>query len=197
MGTRWRLGGLSLLRSPGVITLGRVFIMRPAAPEDADWVRAVVLARSRWLEERGLATWRDSADDIASQTTAGNMWVLEASGWRVAGFTTVSDSAPPFGWTEEEFAQPADYLFTTCTDPAFRAHRPGTLIAHWAVDRAAARGRMAVRRGCYFTGLVELYRRQGFDLVHEVQHKTRRIYLMQRQAERLPLPGLATLEPQQ
>ncbi|MBV9013448.1 MAG: hypothetical protein JO272_15655 [Pseudonocardiales bacterium] len=101
------------------------------------------------------------------------------------------------GWLEErglpswralapELAEPAYYLYTSVTDPAYQPIRPGTLMAWWAVDKAARDGRDWVRRGCLFPGLVRYYRRQGFTLVHEVQRTHHRVYLMGRRAEVLP-----------
>lgn len=164
--------------------------MRSAAPGDAGNVAAMLLARCRWLEQRGLPTWRDSVEDIAGQTAnvPGAMWLLEAANGRVLGCTTVLESAPPWGWTPQEFAEPSHYLYTTATDPAFRAFRPGALIAWWAVDRAAREGFSWVRRGCLFEELGHYYKEQGFDLVHEVQRTRHRVLLFARRAE--PVAGL-------
>ncbi|WP_222441201.1 GNAT family N-acetyltransferase [Streptomyces qinzhouensis] len=160
--------------------------MRPATVADGPAVRAVVLARSAWMEERRMPSWRESADDLAGQTenSDGSMWVLieEATG-RLVGCTTVQQETPPWGWTRAELAEPADYLYTTVTDPADREQKPGTLIAHWAVDRAARSGRTWVRRGCLFPGLVRYYETQGFALLHEVQRTHNRVYLLARRAE--------------
>ncbi|RLV10372.1 GNAT family N-acetyltransferase [Streptomyces griseocarneus] len=162
--------------------------MRLATAADAPAVAAVIRSRSTWLEERGMPTWRDSADSLAAQTenSHGGMWVLEDDSARVVGCTTVQEETPPWGWTPEELAEPAYYLFTTVTDPAYRAHKPGTLIALWAVDHAAREGKLWVRRGCMFPGLVRYYETQGFSLLHEVQRTHNRIHLMARRAERLP-----------
>ncbi|WP_267241796.1 GNAT family N-acetyltransferase [Streptomyces sp. PR69] len=160
--------------------------MRPATADDAAAIKAVVFARSAWLEERGLPSWRNSAENLAEQAenSDGSMWLLVESGTgRVVGCTTVQQQAPPWGWTEQELAEPADYLYSTVTDPADRKHRPGTVIALWAVDRAARTGRTWVRRGCMFSGLVRYYETQGFQLLHEVQRSRNRVYLMARKAE--------------
>ncbi|MFI5803721.1 GNAT family N-acetyltransferase [Streptomyces sp. NPDC051561] len=170
-----------------------MYLMRPATPADQPAVRTLILARSAWLEERQMPSWRASAGDVAGQTenTDGSMWLLtdQATG-RIIGCTTVQQETPQWGWTEQELAEPADYLYTTVTDPADRAHRPGTLIAQWAVDRAARTGKAWVRRGCMFTGLVAYYETQGFALIHEVQRTTNRVYLMARKAEELPAIGM-------
>lgn len=165
-----------------------MYLMRLAEPADIAAVRALVLARSTWLEERQMPSWRASAEDVAGQAenTDGSMWLLthEGSG-KVIGATTVQRETPPWGWTEQELAEPADYLYTTITDPAERAQRPGTLIALWAVDRAARSGRAWVRRGCMFPGLVRYYETQGFRLIHQVQRTHHLVYLMARRAEQL------------
>jgi hypothetical protein len=162
------------------------FTIRPARPQDEQEVVRIVLARSRWLEERGMPSWRDSAEKVAALTSNADesMWVLEADG-RPVGCTTVTDSTPPMAWTPEELAQPALYLYTTVTDPALREGKPGALIALWAVDRAAREGRKWVRRGCRFEGLAAYYQRQGFTLLHTMQKTHGPMFLMGRRAERI------------
>ena len=91
-------------------------------------------------------------------------------------------------------AEPASYLYSTCTRPDYRAARPGTLIALWAVDQAARLGRRWVRRGCLLPGLVDYYQRyqrQGFTLRHTVRRTRHTLYLLARRSERIP--DLATL----
>ncbi|WP_063806066.1 hypothetical protein [Streptomyces kanamyceticus] len=165
-----------------------MYLMRLAEAADIAAVRTLALARSAWLEERQMLSWRASAEDVAGQAenTDGSMWLLthEGSG-KVIGCTTVQRETPPWGWTEQELAEPADYLYTTVTDPAERAQRPGTLIALWAVDRAARSGRAWVRRGCMFPGLVHYYETQGFRVIHQVQRTHNLVYLMARRAGQL------------
>nr|WP_207387178.1 GNAT family N-acetyltransferase [Frankia sp. Cppng1_Ct_nod] len=153
---------------------------------DVPLVAAMIRARCGWLEERGLPSWRASVDDVAAQAenTDGTMWVLEDGG-RIVGCTTVQDQTPPWGWTPEELAEPAYYLYTSVTDPAFQRFKLGTLMAWWAVDRAAREDRSWVRRGCMFPGLVRYYERQGFTLYHEVRRTRNRVFLMGRRAERI------------
>ncbi|MFE6401785.1 GNAT family N-acetyltransferase [Streptomyces alboflavus] len=164
--------------------------MRPATADDCAAVEAMILARSAWLEERGMPTWRESAQDLAGQAENidGSMWLLveDATG-RIVGCTTIQSQTPPWGWTEQELAEPADYLYSTVTDPSDRDRRPGTTIALWAVDRAARTGRAWVRRGCMFPALVRYYETQGFQLLHEVERTHNHVYLMARKAEELSL----------
>ncbi|MFJ5221416.1 GNAT family N-acetyltransferase [Streptomyces sp. NPDC088400] len=162
------------------------FTIRPAGSADAASVTGIVLARSAWLEERGMPSWRKDVELVSAQTENpdGAMYVLEADG-RVVGCTTVTRSTPPMAWTEEELAHSALYLYTTITDPSVRAWKPGTLLALWAVDRAARLGVSWVRRGCRFPGLVAYYERQGFTVVHEMRKTHGPMYLMSRRAERI------------
>lgn len=162
--------------------------MRPATAVDVPAVTALIHARCDWMEERGLPSWREAVDHLAGQAADddGSMWLLEDDGGGVVGCTTVQTETPPWGWNAEELAEPAYYLYTTVTDPAHHAARPGTIIANWAVDRAARDGKAWVRRGCLFPRLVRYYESQGFTLFYEVQRTHNLVYLMGRRAERLP-----------
>lgn len=164
--------------------------MRSAGAADAPALREMVLARSVWLERRGLRGWRDSADRFAARCSrhAGNVWLLEHRG-RVVGHTVLHRLGPPWGWTQAELAEPALYLSDTVTDPEYRRLRPGTLIALWAVDRAAREGARWVRRDCGPRPLAAYYQWQGFRVVHEVQGPPRPLFSLARRAQRLP--GLA------
>ena len=170
-------------------SMGVMLTMRPASAADSVAVRAMISARCDWLEERGLPSWRSSLDDLVSQTgnPCGDVWVLELGGSRVIGRTTLQEHAPPWGWTDQERAEPALYLTTSVTDPAFRDIKPGTLMAYWAVDRAAQMGAEWVRRDCLVPELAKYYQTQGYDLVREAEHKGHRLFMMARAAERLDL----------
>ncbi|MFJ8000776.1 GNAT family N-acetyltransferase [Streptomyces sp. NPDC096310] len=161
-------------------------MIRPARAEDAGAVSEIVLARSAWLVERGLPSWRADVESVSVQAENpdGAMYVLEADG-RPIGCTTVTESTPPMAWTDEELAEPALYLYTTVTHPETVPWKPGTLIALWAVDRAAKEEKLWVRRGCRFPGLVSYYQRQKFTVIHELQKTHGPMYLMGRRAERI------------
>lgn len=175
-----------------------MFAMRPATEADTPAVAAMITARCDWMEQQGLESWRENVDDLAGQAGSGFMWVLTA-GERIVGCTTVTAQAPPKDWTLQEAEEPALYLFTTVTDPAYREHKPGTLIALWAVDQAARQGRQWVRRGCFFPALVEYYKTQGFALVKEQDRRAGHLYLLARRAQYLDLDslGLTTTAPGQ
>ncbi|MGK5547144.1 GNAT family N-acetyltransferase [Streptomyces sp. URMC 127] len=160
--------------------------MRPATAADIPAVETMILARSAWLEDRGLPSWRKSAADLAGQSAnpGGDVWVLaDDDAGRIIGFIAVQDQTPPWGWTDRELAEPAHYLYSSVTDPAYRQYKPGTAMGLWAVDRAAAVGKTWVRRGCNFSELVAYNESQGFKLVHEVRRTNSRVYLMARNAE--------------
>jgi predicted N-acetyltransferase YhbS len=164
-----------------------MFAMRLARPDDVPAVAAVITARSEWMEQQGLPSWREAVDDLAGQAAVAGtlMWVLIADE-QVIGCTTLADDRPAWGWTPEQAAQDAFYLFTTCTHPEWRHAKPGSLIAWWAVDKAARNGKTFVRRGTVEASLMRYYATQGFQLVHEVQRKNNLVYLMARRAQRLP-----------
>ncbi|MFE4831427.1 GNAT family N-acetyltransferase [Streptomyces sp. NPDC056672] len=165
--------------------------MRPATSADRSAVAELIHARCTWMEQRGMPSWRESADDLASQcdNPYGDVWLLEMDGSRIVGRTTVQDQGPSWGWTAEERSEPALYLNTSVTDPAVRHLGPGTLMAWWAVDRAAREGRAWVRRDCLWPDLVRSYETQGFTLFHEVERTKYRLYMLGCRAERID--GLA------
>lgn len=169
-----------------------MFTMRPATTADTPGVASMIRARCDWQETNGLESWRGLVDDLAGQAGDGTVWVL-VDGERIVGCTTVMTQAPPKDWTPEEAAEESLYLFTTVTDPAYRKHKPGTLIALWAVDRAARQGRQWVRRGCFFPELVKYYQTQGFTLMKEQDRRAGHLYLMARRAERVDLEQFGVL----
>ncbi|AGP55044.1 acetyltransferase [Streptomyces rapamycinicus NRRL 5491] len=164
-----------------------MFAMRLATAEDIPAVENMILARSAWLEERGHPSWRENATELARQAgdSDGAVWVLAEDGGQVVGCTTVQEQTPPWGWTHDELNESAHYLYSTVTDPAHRAKKPGTVMGLWAVDRAAREGKAWVRRGCNFPELVRYNETQGFSLVHEVRRTNNKVYLMARRAERI------------
>ncbi|MGW1072891.1 GNAT family N-acetyltransferase [Streptomyces sp. NPDC002537] len=160
--------------------------MRPATADDIPAVETMILARSTWLEDRGLPSWRENAAELARQAENpdGDVWVLaDQDSGKIIGYTTVQETTPPWGWTEDELNEPAHYLYTSVTDPARREKKPGTVMGLWAVGRAAQEGKAWVRRGCNFPGLVAYNQTQGFELLHEVQRTHTKVYLMGRRAE--------------
>jgi hypothetical protein len=62
--------------------MGAMFAMRQATAADQPAVAEMISARCDWLEERGLPSWRQSIDDLASQceNPCGDVWLLEWDG---------------------------------------------------------------------------------------------------------------------
>lgn len=173
-----------------------MYVMRRAQAADRSALVSMILARSAWMEARGWPSWRGSAEGVAS--LAGKptfpMWVLERGG-RIVGTTTAAGGTlPDWLWSEQERAESSWYLNTTLTDPAFAGQGLGTLMAWWALDRAAREGAVWVRRGADpAEGLVRLYKRQGFEVVRQVEHHDAVITAMQAPAALQPDLPVRTL----
>lgn len=169
-----------------------MFLMRPATGADTSALTTVIRSRAEWMRDRdmeGWDGWYERAASLAGQASDPTfpVWVLthEDTG-QVIGCTSLFEETPQWGWTDAERAEPALFLATTCTDPAWRAHQPGALIAWWSLGHAARNGREWVRRGCGFEGLVRYYRDvQGFDLIHTVERHGYPAYLLARKAEEI------------
>lgn len=143
--------------------------MRSARATDQDSVGHMIRARSVWLRERGLPGWDDAADGLAAQAAEPGfpMWVLTDKD-RVIGCTSLFDESPAWFWTEAERAEPAIFMATTVTDPAYAGRRIGCQLAWWVLDHAARTGRQWVRRGTTEAALVRYYRDvQGWQVVRE------------------------------
>ena len=174
--------------------------MRPAAERDRPAIAALIRARAAWMRTRALRGWegwRDSAEDLAAQAgdDAYPVWVATVAGTAlVAGVTSLYEEASPLLWPDDdEREQPSIFLATTVTDPTYAEHRPGTLMAWWALDHAARRGRMWVRRGTGpYPGLVAYYRDvQGWRVARTVEHQGVTAYALERRAQLQPqLPSL-------
>ncbi|PRX01071.1 UNVERIFIED_ORG: hypothetical protein CLV66_12729 [Actinomadura viridilutea] len=149
----------------------------------------MIEARCAWMEQRGLPSWRGAVDELVAQcdNPCGDVWVLESDEHGVVGQMVVQDQGPPWGWTAEELAEPALYLSGSITHPALRERRPGTVMALWAVDRAARLEVPWVRRHCHAPEVARYNLSQGFTLVREEQRTHTRLYMMARWAERLEL----------
>ncbi|MFC9975598.1 GNAT family N-acetyltransferase [Spirillospora sp. NPDC127200] len=163
--------------------------MRLATSADRLAVARMTLARCAWQEARGLRSWRDAVPDLVDQcdNPAGHVRVLDDDEHGVVGQMLVQDQGPPWGWTDAERAQAALYLSGSITDPAWRDRKPGTVMAWWAVDRAARLGVPWVRRHCQVAAVARHNLTQGFTLVRTEQRTNARLWMMARRAERLDL----------
>jgi GNAT superfamily N-acetyltransferase len=166
--------------------------MRPATPADQPGLAAMIQARSDWMKDNQLPNWRSwgkHVHELAGNCTRypGEMWVLTEHGGRILGCTTILRTAAPWTWTASEAADSAYYLNGTVTDPAERHRKFGTLIADWAVDRAAREGVSCVRRDCSSPALAAYYLAQNFQLIRTVSlpggHAS---FALERKAQRVP-----------
>lgn len=170
-----------------------MFTLRRAAADDEKPVAEMILARSAWMKRGGVTGWRGwqaSALVLAGQAAdpAFPAWVLTREGdGAVVGCTSVFEESPPWFWTEEERAEPAFFLATTVTDPAYAGQRIGALIAWTLLDQAARTGRAWVRRGTTEPGLVRYYRDvQGWSVVREKERDGFLVTGLARRAECQP-----------
>ncbi|ODA71652.1 GNAT family N-acetyltransferase [Streptomyces sp. AVP053U2] len=166
--------------------------MRPAIPDDQPGLATMIQARSDWMKANQLPGWRNwgkHVHELADNCTRHpiEMWVLTGYGDRILGCTTILRTSAPWTWTAAEAADTAYYLNGTVTDPAERHRKLGTLIADWAVDRAAREGISRVRRDCSSPALAEYYQQQNFQLIRKVStpggHTS---YALERKAEEIP-----------
>ncbi|WP_435057834.1 GNAT family N-acetyltransferase [Streptomyces sp. bgisy060] len=137
----------------------------------------------------GWRNWGRHVHELAGNCTRhpSEMWVLTEHGDRILGCTTILRTAAPWIWTTGEAADTAYYLNGTITDPAERHRKLGTLIAHWAVDRAAREGISRVRRDCSSPTLASYYLAQNFQLIRRVPMPGGRMsYALERSSERIP-----------
>ncbi|MBT1188081.1 GNAT family N-acetyltransferase [Streptomyces sp. CJ_13] len=166
--------------------------MRPATPADQQALEALIQVRSEWMKAKQLPNWSSwgrHVQELASYCARrdGEMWVLVEDHRRIVGCTTILRTAAPWAWTAQEADQPAFYLNGTVTDPAERHRKLGTLIACWAVDRAAREGVICVRRDCTSPALARYYEKQQFSVVRRTSpHDGQTTYAFERKAQEIP-----------
>lgn len=161
--------------------------MRPAAVGDRDTIERLATARFKWMADRGYPPWPQDAAEIAGKAGHAPMWCL-LEGARVCGVTIIVGRLGTAAWTEAERREASLLLTATLTDPARAGQRLGHRIATWAVDHAARQAKPWARRVTTEPRLADYYQRQGFTLVREGTYQGRRLYALQRRAERLPNP---------
>ncbi|MFB9831808.1 GNAT family N-acetyltransferase [Actinoallomurus acaciae] len=167
-----------------------MLVMRRTTAGDEQAVATMTRARADWLEARGLEGdgWRRFAPDHGRQATDPDvpMWALVRDG-RIVGTTCLFESSPAWFWTPEECAQPAYFVASTVTDPAFAGQGMGHLMLRWVLDHAARTGREWVRRGTIEPGLVRYYTQvQGWRVVREVERSGVTVVGLSRRAELQP-----------
>jgi hypothetical protein len=88
-----------------------MLLMRPAAVGDRAGIAAMVTDRTARMAERGLRSFRGTAEAVAEQAGADDcpVWVLVEDG-TIVGCTTAFDQSPAWAFTEEERSRPALFL---------------------------------------------------------------------------------------
>lgn len=181
-----------------------MYVIRPAASADRDEVADMIRSRAEWMREHGQGrwvSWLRSADTLAEQIDEPDwpVWVLTTLDGDIAGCTTATNDTPHLGWTEQDQAEPAVFLQSTVTHPRLAGEGVGILIAFWALDLAARRGAMWVRRGVLTDetranhGLIRYYRQQGWRVVHSVRHPRKpgiTVWSLARRAEHQTLTSI-------
>ncbi|NUS72127.1 MAG: GNAT family N-acetyltransferase [Corynebacteriales bacterium] len=174
-----------------------MYYMRPSVLADREDLTNILRARSAWMRDKGLSGWEgwgERAESIAGQ--AGDpispTWTMLNQDRKIVGSTSLFEESPAWCWSEEERAEPAFFLATTYTDPAYAGQKIGSLIAWWALDYAARNGKIWVRRGTGpYPKLVRYYEDvQGWAVVRTVERQGVTAYALARRAE--PQPHLAT-----
>lgn len=166
--------------------------MRRATPEDCHALEAMIQARSTWMKNKRLPNWPSWGKHVhelaaSCMRPSGEMWVLTENHDRLVGCTTILRTAAPWAWSASEADEPAFYLSGTVTDPAERHRKLGTLIADWAVDRAARQDISRVRRDCTSPALAAYYEKQNFCLMRRITTPGGNIsYALERRSERIP-----------
>jgi GNAT superfamily N-acetyltransferase len=159
-------------------------LISPGRAEDRAEVAAMIRARAAWMREHGhgrWSSWDRDADALAAQLGDPD-WpavVVRHTCGRVAGITTLTSGTPHLAWTEQEQRESALFLQSTVTHPDYAGQGIGTVIAFWALDRAAGQDKQWVRRGVFTIGpdnrgLVRYYRTQGWRVVRTARHPRRR-----------------------
>lgn len=175
-----------------------MFTVRLGVEGDRASAAEMIRARAAWMREHGhrWKSWDRDADQLADQIGKPDwpVHVLTDGEGHVVGITTPTFETPHLGWTDVEVAEPAVFLQSTVTDPRFAGARLGMIIAFWALDHAAAHGKLWTRRGVLTIGqdnrgLVRYYRSQGWRVVRAIPHPRRpeiTVWSLQRPAERQP-----------
>ncbi|GAB3962759.1 hypothetical protein GCM10029978_018910 [Actinoallomurus acanthiterrae] len=164
--------------------------MRPATDGDEKPIVAMTQERADWLETRGLdgEGWRKFAPEYGCQAADPNfpIWVLTRDD-QIVGATSLYEESPSWFWTPEECAEPAYFVASTVTDPAFAGQGLGHLMLRWALDHAARTGKQWVRRGTWEQGLVRYYTQvQGWQIVRERERGGVTVVGLTRHAELQP-----------
>ncbi|MET9661545.1 hypothetical protein [Streptomyces sp. NPDC006510] len=165
-----------------------MYEIRPAQKDDLPHVQALVKARLRTLELRGVARGMLTLTD--AERAASELVVMTWDA-QVVGAVTLIAHMPHRGWTVREAAQPAFEVAFMVTDPGPGSVVLGWLLTRWAADLAARTGHVFIRARVPSSRLAEHFHTSlGWEHVRPVRNGSGSVHsLMQHPAVRsLALP---------
>jgi len=123
-------------------------IIRQALPQDAGEVIGILREAAHWLEQSGMAMWRDdelSPARLTAEVEPGLFFLAEAEG-AIAGVIKFQLEDPLF-WPDVAPGQSA-FVHRLAVRRQFAGSGVSTVLLGWAVERARALGREYLRLDC-------------------------------------------------
>jgi GNAT superfamily N-acetyltransferase len=139
--------------------------IRQAGVEDLDAVSSVLHEAAQWLEQRGMALWRDSElapDRIREEVEAGLFHVAEADG--IIGGVIMFQLEDPEFWPDAVPGEAA-YLHRLAVRRRFAGGQVSSLLLDWSREKTQRLGRKYLRMDTETPRfkLREMYERYGFQ----------------------------------
>jgi GNAT superfamily N-acetyltransferase len=138
--------------------------IRQATPQDAGHVSAILREAAQWLEQSGMAMWRDdelSPARIVADVDAGLFFVAEREG--VAAGVVKFQLEDPLFWPDVPQGQSA-FVHRLAVGRQFAGGGISSALLRWAVERARSLGKDYLRLDCEASRprLRAVYERFGF-----------------------------------
>jgi GNAT superfamily N-acetyltransferase len=138
--------------------------IRPAAIQDAGAVSGILCEAARWLQQNGMAMWRDNElapERLAADVQAGLFFLAEKDG-QAAG-TIKFQLEDPLFWPDVPQGQSA-FIHRLAVRRCFAGGVVSSILLAWAVQRARALHRPFLRLDCEASRprLRAVYERFGF-----------------------------------
>ena len=153
--------------------------IRQAAPSDTKVVIEVLCEAARWLEQKGLALWRDEEllpMHVSADVDAGLFFMAESDG-EVAGVVRFQLADEQF-WPDVQQTESA-FLHRLAVRRRFAGGEISSALLRWAIERTRSLDRKYLRLDCEASRpkLRRIYERFGF-----VHHSDRQVgpYLVSR-----------------
>jgi GNAT superfamily N-acetyltransferase len=123
-------------------------IIRQAMPKDAENVTGILQEAAQWLEQSGMAMWRDDEllpARIAADVEAGLFFLAESEG--VAAGVVKFQLEDSLFWPDVPRSQSA-FVHRLAVRRRFAGGGISSVLLGWAVERARTLGREYVRLDC-------------------------------------------------